>query len=267
MRALLVLLCMFVLVACTPSADPPVESLVVGSQHWRHRPTPVASPVSTTTPSADCLGVQRYTEIRPTNTQWNNNAGVKPNPLYREWIEGFGPYYDKIDGLGCVGGTTEQILEWAALKWGLDKIPGSSKDLMKALAVQESDWYARIRGDYEECLQDWCYPSPGFYGLDYQTTGITAVKRTSWADSWPSSQNSTAFAADWTGAALKAYYDGAIPWAIGTKGNLTRTIGAWYCGCDDGGGDAYAASVLNSLSTREWEQSFFKDVSCYNCIP
>lgn len=215
-----------------------------------------------------CPGVPAYPEKRAVNTPWNYTPGHKPDPLYREWITGFGPYYDRIDGAGCTGGTTEQILEWAARKWGIDAITGAGPDLIKAVAVKESDWYQRVQGDHEACTQDWCYPLPGYFGTTYQTYGILGVKRTSWPDSYPSSHVSTAFAADWYGAAFRAYYDGAIPWASGTKGNLLRTIGAWYCGCDDGGGDDYAAQVLAFLAAREWEKAHFATVGCStNCAP
>jgi hypothetical protein len=234
----------------------------------RTPPTATATIAATSTPNASaCLGVPRYPEIRQVNVRYNNTAAPKLNPQHREWIEGFGPYYDKVDGLGCVGGTTEQILEWAALKWELDKIPGSSKDIIKAVAVQESDWYQRVRGDHEVCNQRWCFPSPGFYGVDYQTYGLTGIKRTAWADTWDKSHISTPFAADFYGAALRAYYDGAIPWASNTKGNLVRAIAAWYCGCDSGWPE-YSNSVLRYHADKEWEKAYFRTVECStNCVP
>jgi hypothetical protein len=237
--------------------------------------TPTRTPVPpTATPTAvvvaPCLGVPRYPEIRTVNTQYNNTPGHKPAALYREWITGFGPYYDKVDGLGCVGGTTEQILEWAAIKWEINKIPGSSKDLIKAVAVKESDWYQRVRGDNEACNLTWCFPSPGYYGTGYQTFGITGIKRTAWADTWDSSHVSTAFAADFYGAAFRAYYDGAIPWAPRTKGDIWVSVGAWYAGNDDpnGIGKAYSETVRDILGNRNWTQPYFKEVGCStNCVP
>jgi hypothetical protein len=235
---------------------------------------PIATPVPpTATPTvvvvANCLGVPAYPEIRPTNVKANNTPGGKLDPRHREWITGFGPYYDKVDGLGCLG-TTEQILEWAAIKWELHRIPGSSKDLMKAVAVRESDWYQLVQGDMEECTATWCFPSPGFYGKAYQSYGITGIKRTAWANTWNKSHVSTAFAADFYAAAFKAYYDGAIPWAARTKGDIWRSIGAWYCGCDNatGIGIEYAATVRDILGNRNWTQPYFKDVGCStNCAP
>jgi hypothetical protein len=224
-------------------------------------PTPTATatpvpPTATPTPLVvNCLGVPAYPEIRPTNIKANNTPGGKLNPAHREWITGFGPYYDKVDGLGCLG-TTEQILEWAAIKWELHRIPGSSKDLMKAVAVRESDWYQLVQGDMENCDASWCFPSPGFYGRAYQSYGITGIKRTAWANTWDKSHVSTAFAADFYAAAFKAYYDGAIPWAARTKGDIWRSIGAWYCGCDNatGIGIEYAATVRDILGNRNWTQ-------------
>lgn len=229
--------------------------------------TRTPAPPTATIPAGNCLGVPAYPEIRQVNVKYNNTAAAKLDPRHREWIEGFGPYYDKVDGLGCLGGTTEQILEWAALKWGIDKIPGGSKDLIKAVAVKESDWYQRVRGDHENCNQNWCFPSPGFFGTDYQTFGLTGIKRTAWADTWDKSHTSTAFAADFYGAAFRAYYDGAIPWASRTKGDIWRTVAAWYCGCDDGW-DSYSESVRQYLAEKEWAKAYFKTLGCStNCIP
>src|SRR5439155_18185160 len=105
-------------------------------------------------------------------------------PAYRDWLPGFGPYYDQINGQGCLG-TTEQILEWAAKKWGFDKL--GYPDLAKAMAVQESEWQQSEKGDYESCTHAWCIPA--YKGaLDFQSYGILQVKRTSWPGSYPLSE-------------------------------------------------------------------------------
>jgi hypothetical protein len=218
-------------------------------------------------PDTHCLGVEAYDEIRSGNTHWNNIAAEPLNPAYRGHIEGFGPYYDQVDGLGCLGGTTGQILEWAAIKWGIDDIPGAGPDLIKAVAVKESDWYARVQGDFEACDATWCFPSPGYYGTTFQTRGITGVKTTAWPDSWDA-HISTAFAADYYGAALRAYYDGAIPWASGTEGDIVKAVAAWYCGCDTGY-TAYTNDVFGFLAAKSWETQTFKTgTACStNCAP
>lgn len=249
----------------TPSPSPTATATATATA----TPTPATPQPTPTAVVASCLGAPRYPEVRSVNTQYNNTGGHKPDPRYREWITGFGPYYDKIDGVGCVGGTTEQILEWAAIKWGLHQIPGGSKDLIKAVAVKESDWYQRVQGDFEACNLTWCFPSPGHWGTGYQTFGITGVKRTAWADTFPSSHTSTAFAADVYGAAFRAYYDGAIPWAAGTKGDIWRSVGAWYSGNDDpnGIGKEYSETVRNILGNQNWKQSYFPTVACStNCV-
>jgi hypothetical protein len=218
-------------------------------------------------PPQACLGVPAYPEIRPGNTLWNGTRAEPLNPAYREHITGFGPYYDQVDGEGCVGGTTEQILEWAAIKWGFDAIPGAGKDLFKAAAVRESDWYQRVQGDFEACTATWCFPSPGYYGTTFQSTGISGVKRTAWPDS-ADSHISTAFAADYHAAAVRAYYDGAIPWASGAAGSVEKAIAAWYCGCGDGF-PAYSDAVMGFLAAKTWETEVFKTgTACStNCAP
>src|SRR5262249_24698045 len=93
-----------------------------------------------------CLGGPAYPGIRWDNWTQNQTRGrhTDPNSF-------FGPaswrwYYDQIDG-NCAG-TTEQILEWAARKWGFDQL--GYPDLAKAIGVIETWWHQSHIGPYGE---------------------------------------------------------------------------------------------------------------------
>jgi Flp pilus assembly CpaE family ATPase len=90
---------------------------------------------------------------------------------------------------GQFTGTTDEIIQWAALKWGLPM------DLVRAVAVVESHWHQLGR--------------PGDGGLSY---GLTQIKRTVSRGTYPLSSESTAFNLDYYGAAVRYYYDGHARW-------------------------------------------------------
>ena len=67
-------------------------------------------------------------EVRPSNNTYNSTAGTNPHngrPL--------------VDG--NFTGTTDEILQWAACKWGIDE------DIVRAQAVTESYWFQTAGGD------------------------------------------------------------------------------------------------------------------------
>lgn len=113
---------------------------------------------------------------------------------------------------GAYRGTTDEILQWAAHKWGFDP------NLMRAVAWVESRWRMSAVGDG---------------GLSF---GLFQLKRT-YHCCVPLSANSTAFNADYYGAILRAYVDGRESWlntvARGARyrpGDLWGSVGAWFAG-------------------------------------
>ena len=174
--------------------------------------------------------------------------------LYEWTARGLWAYLAKVTGQGCLG-STEQILEWAAKKWGFDKL--GYLDIAKAMAVQESWWYQSQLGDYAtnpSC--DWNCPG-GSYPSGYQSYGILQVKRTSWPGSYPLSQQSTAFNADYAMAVVRHYYDGASWLGSGTAGSIWNAVGAWYCGCGNSGTSSYTSNVRNYYTTKPWRSPGF----------
>ncbi len=189
---------------------------------------------------------------------------------------------------GQFTGTTDEIFQWGACKWGLPD------DLLRAIAVRESTWY-----QYETYPSGRCVPNFGCgdtfkktsstsrafcaalarRGYDYQrdlgpgncpkTFSIVGVM--SWQDpqwgAWPEDQNgtfpfnrdSTAFAVDYLASQLRGCYEGWESWLDGTGkgryavGDLWGCVGAWYAGdWHSDAADGYISRVRHELDTRPW---------------
>ena len=150
-------------------------------------------------------------------------------------------YEDKITG--NFTGTTDEIIQWAAHKWGIDE------DLLRAAAVQESWWYMSTTGDG---------------GISY---GLMQIKSTVSKGTHPLSQQSTAFNVDYYGASIRYYFDGAATWLndpccfSGTTyaaGDIRGSVGAWFAGrWYTTAATDYMRAVYGRLDQRTWSQSGF----------
>ena len=168
------------------------------------------------------------TEIRPGNAQANATRGRPTDPRLFSGYEGFRPYYARIDG--DFTGTTEEVLEWAAAKWGFDRL--GVPDLAKAVAVQETWW------------------RQGHVGRSGEL-GIVQVHPGAWPDAAPAAW-STAYAADYGMAVIRHHYDGKSWLGDATRGDLPAAVAAWECGCARPGGGWYDRLVFESLRTKPW---------------
>ncbi len=233
-------------------------------------------PVNATLPSdADCTARVRPTaEIRPGNTVYNFDVPVGTN-------------YEFPRVTGSYHGTTDEIIQWAACKWGLDE------DVLRAQAVQESYWRANAAGDWTTdgtaCSPLWPIKN---YGPQYQgdisrtgqcpeSYGLLQIRWTYHKSAFYSSQTenastltnnaiySTSYNADYYGAIWRSCYNGEMDWLNtverGTTyaaGDMWGCLGVWFSGrwrtqpaLD------YITSVQNNLNSRTWEQSFFINFS------
>jgi hypothetical protein len=167
---------------------------------------------------------------------------------------------------GQFTGTTDEIFQWAACKWGLPD------DLLRAIAVRQSTWY-----QYQTYPSGRCVPHFGCgdvfekpsgptraycaglarFGYDYQRdfgpgvcpktfsiVGVMAWQDPRWG-AWPANQNgtfpfsrdSTAFAVDYLASQLRGCYEGWNWWLKRTSsngsyaaGNLLGCVGTWFAG-------------------------------------
>jgi hypothetical protein len=146
------------------------------------------------------------------------------------------PYSNLVTG--DYSGTTDEIIQWAAWKWGMDE------DVMRAVAVQESDWRQSFVGDGGVSF--------GLFQVKTQLAG-----RDGWPGTYPLARDSTPFNADYYGRALRSCYDGRETWLGGSykSGDFWGCIGWWFSGgWHDSGAEDYVSQVKHWLAQRTWEQ-------------
>ena len=138
---------------------------------------------------------------------------------------------------GGFSGSTDDIIEWVAWKWGIDE------DLLRAQALQESSWRMETRGDE---------------GL---SLGVMQIKRTVHRGTAPLSARSTAFNLDYYGSVFRYYYDGKADWLDREQrgepyrpGDEWGSVGAHYAGrWHTPAAEGYIENVRRLLEQRAWE--------------
>jgi hypothetical protein len=153
-------------------------------------------------------------------------------------------FVSRIDG--HFTGTTEEIIDWGACKWGLDA------DILKAVAVQESDWRQSTVSDEsnnpQDCVGRATPPCPTSFG-------IMQLKHTTLPGSYPLSQQSTAFNVDYYGARIRSCYEGWVTYLHGDygPGDLRDCVGWHWSGhWKDAGAQRYIQRVDRYLDNKPW---------------
>ena len=194
-----------------------------------------------TDPLADAAAASRVN-----STKWEprpGNARANRRRPSQEQLEDFRRRSEMVYRRHVTGrfrGTTDEILQWAARKWGFDP------DLFRAVATVESYWNMSAVGDG---------------GLSF---GIFQMKRT-YHCCPPLSSKYTAFNADYYGAILRAYYDGRQKWLNDVErgerygaGDIWGSVGSWYAGrwrTDAALG--YIRRVQRTLRDEPWNDRSF----------
>jgi len=197
------------------------------------------APMGTALPRSDayCAAhVQPQSERIPANTFANHT--VPSGPVQ------FGPWGQRVayftDVDGHFTGTTGEILEWAACKWGWDQ------DLAMAEAVRESTWKQSEVGDNGDSF--------GILQVRVSKIGDPASANSGWGG-FPWVQRSTALDADAQMAYLRACYDGDTSW-LGNgyqAGNVWGCIGSWFSGqWLSPAADGYISRVQAVLKSKGW---------------
>lgn len=194
---------------------------------------------------AECATRIRRTswEPRPSNTNENQyiaNAGSDYNPPPWGGVDDRANSYilPRIDGKFT--GTTDEILQWGACKWGFDE------ELVRAIALRETTWNQEFVGDN---------------GI---TFGILQVKSTVHKGTAPASYKSTAWNVDYALASTRMCYEGYLTWAEEfwpnyTKGDLWGCVGMWYSGkWYNATANTYIDGVKDALRERPWAESDFR---------
>jgi hypothetical protein len=196
-----------------------------------------------------------YNQTVPTSSEL---ASFYQRPLWN----GEAPASDFSHVDGNFTGTTDQIIRWAACKWGLDE------NAMRAEAWSETFWIqdtpADRRTDPTLCQ------TPNWNGWDgaecWQSYGIFQSKVFDF-NIWPETRDSTAFNADFRGAYLRACMNGDISYMSRrtpnagypdyTNANTEQMFwgcmgewasGGWY----DAGAIDYITSVKSLTISAPW---------------
>ena len=181
----------------------------------------------------ECAGrVRKTPEIRPQNESFNavKGHGVPSNPP--------APLYARVTG--NFTGTTDEIIQWAACKWGIDE------DIVRAQAAKESYWTQTNVGDNGESF------------------GILQVRQPYWGwafnDGVGDAQTSTAYNVDAALAARRNCFEGNETWLGGSygPGDIWGCVGLWFSGrwyTPDS--ITYIDAVQSYLKQQVWTTSDF----------
>jgi hypothetical protein len=207
-------------------------------------------------------------EPRPANTRYNHTIPGKLNLEFGKVIEhAYDPRWNNyiLDRItGHFTGTTDEIFQWAAAKWGLPD------NLFRTIAYMESDWYQSNSGDY---VYDRGKCPPGYKRLPCPVTfGIVGIKSPDWPGIFPWNRNSTAVALDVLGGWLRGCYEGWTWWlrdhgnqsrGVYRAGDIWGCVGAWYSGnWHDGpirghGGENYSLRAEDWFKVCPWLRQRF----------
>lgn len=181
---------------------------------------------------------------------WGQNDGLDPKAdSFRKQIT------------GNFKGTTDEILQWVACKWGINE------DIVRAEAATESNWLQSDLGDWTTD-RSLCAPSTWDGTGCYQSYGILQIKYIYNTTAWPMSRDDTAFSAEYTYGIIRTCYEGWTTYLYDETpvagypsyhaGDLWGCIGTWYSGnWYDQGAINYINSVKTELANKVWLQSGF----------
>jgi hypothetical protein len=166
---------------------------------------------------------------------------------------------------GNFTGTTDEILQWAACKWGVDE------DLVRAQAAIESWWRQETKGDWTtdptRCPPDHGLGVDGIPGQCPESWGILQNRYPYEQSAWPGIALSTAFNADLTYAIWRACFEGYEWWlnhveqgAVYASGDTWGCVGRWFSGrWHTDAAELYIDRVQDYLDQRIWETPYFQE--------
>lgn len=205
-------------------------------------------------------------EPRPDNTTFNRHIPTQEQiALLTPWDETIG-VDPKANNLllqitGNFTGTTNEILQWAACKWGIDE------NIVRAEVVVESDWHQNHMGDY---ATDKNYCPPGTWDGKgcYQSYGLLQLKYYYFQSSWPMSRDDTAFNIEYVLGVIRTCFEGwttylnertPLPgYSRYQRGDIWGCLGRWFSGgwYDQGAVD-YIQKVKAAFAKKDWLQAGF----------
>ena len=209
------------------------------------------APGSTLPTDATCAKrVLKTPEDRPVNHSYNATTGSGPLPSSFFDSGSHDPRAAAIAARvsGSFTGTTPEILQWVACKWGLDLRVVRAQTTVESWREQtaQGDWTQRANvcapghGLGEDGRPGWCPESWGLLQVRYQY----------FSAAFPSAVNSTSYNVDTAYAVWRACYEGYELWLHDTApsdrpyrpGDSWGCIGRWYSG------DWYSAAAIDYIA-------------------
>jgi hypothetical protein len=171
------------------------------------------------------------TENRPGNAQYNATKGSRTNSTYPRVTGNF-------------TGTTDEILQWAACKWGIDE------DVVRAQIAVESWWQQTAEGDTSTSCHSF---------------GLGQVRRCYHDSAFEDAVRSSAYNVDYTYAVWRTCFEGGFQWlntvergAEYRSGDLEGCLGVWFSGrWRTAEAEQYITKVKSYLQQKIWTTSSF----------
>ncbi|MEM9565423.1 MAG: hypothetical protein AAGA93_22565 [Actinomycetota bacterium] len=179
-------------------------------------------PPGSALPSGDACAarVRPAPEVRAGNAGYNGTRGTGTNDRY-----------PRVDG--NFTGTTDEIIQWAACKWGIDE------DWARAQMAKESWWDMSSGGDRNDD-QSACHPQVRTSsGPCPESMGLGQVRYIYHREAFEDANaiRSTAYNVDYTYAVWRACFEGELTWLNNvergrqyTPGDLEGCLGVWFTG-------------------------------------
>jgi RTX calcium-binding nonapeptide repeat (4 copies) len=212
----------------------------------RFETLPPGSPLPS---GAECaVRIRPAAEVRPGNGAYNATKGTTPNGRYPRVT-------------GDFTGTTDEIIQWTACKWGIDE------DVVRAQVVVESWWNQDARGDFTT-NQSACYPDlRTTTGSCPESVGLMQVRYVYHTEAFVDANaiRSSAYNLDYAFAGWRSCFEGNETWlntvergATYAAGDMWGCVGVWFSGrwLTQPAKD-YVAAVQERMKARTWETSDF----------
>ena len=206
--------------------------------------------------------------------------------------KGTGGNYTFPGVTGNFSGSTDEIIQWAACKWGMNE------DLLRAQAVAESSWFQNAMGDFTTDANS-CSPVypiktyPAQYPGDSvhanvcpESTGLMQIRWLYHKSAYYSSTTensstitnnaifSTAYNVDYYGAVWRDCFNGNMTWLNTVErgetyaaGDASGCQGVWFAGrWRTAPALSYIAAVNGHVANRTWESVSFAGATSSNPV-
>ncbi len=242
--------------ASAERVSPPVTTVpsAPASGHFSTLPPGSALPSDATCAAA----VRPMAERRADNGTANHTVGTGATDATN------GAYFSRVTG--NYTGTTDELIEWTACKWGIDE------DIVRAQIAKESWWHQSAGGD-TSTDQSTCYPAVRTTsGPCPQSVGLGQVRYPYHLEAFTNGGNaykSSAYNLDYTYAVWRNCYEdpnGVYDWlntvdrgSQYAPGDLWGCVGTWFAGrWHTADANTYITAVQTYLSQRIWETPAFR---------